>query len=126
MNFDFYSCFSDESIHPLSSSAQSDSPLYDTATFAQIVVTKEGNTLTFYKDGAQVGATKSNSETYGSGAPTQTLFGLRGDNNNESFEGQFCIIRVYDTALSSADVLENYNAEPLSFGPDKGTLFIFR
>jgi len=107
---------------PSGGSATSDAGLFDTATFAQIVVTKNGDTLTFYQNGVQVGATKSSSETYTGNAITRTLFGLRGGSpNNESFTGQFNIIRMYDSVLTSDQVLQNYNAtvnpipEPSSF-----------
>jgi len=90
--------------------ASSDSPLFDTGAFTQIVATKDGNTMTFYKDGVQVGAQKTHSETYGSGGITQTLLGVRA-NGNESFVGQFNVIRVYDVGLTPTEVQGNYYAE---------------
>jgi len=94
---------------PSGNSAMSDSQLFDTSAFTQVVVTKSGNTMTFYKDGAQVGSTKSHSETF-SGSAVQTWFGGR-NAQNESFDGQFNIIRVYDAVLTPAEVQGNYNAE---------------
>jgi len=91
--------------------AASDSPLFDTSVFTQIAVTKSGDTVTFYKDGVQVGSTKTSSEVYFGSAITQTLFGQRAGGQNESFDGQFNIIRVYDSVLSASDVLTNYNSE---------------
>jgi hypothetical protein len=104
----------------------SDAQLFETAEFAQIVVTKNVNTLTFYKDGFQVGTTKSNSETYSGSAVVSTFFGLRGNliispNTSNVLGGQFNIIRMYDAVLTSDQVLQNYNAtvnpipEPGSF-----------
>jgi hypothetical protein len=82
--------------------------------FTQLVVTKSGNTLTFYKNGVQVGATKTNSETYSGGAITAAYFGYRFPNTTagttEAFDGQFNVIRVYDGVLSAAQVLQNYNS----------------
>ena len=99
---------------PSGGGATSDPQLFDTGTFTQIVVTKDGDTMTFYRDGAQVGATKNIAETF-AGSVAQTWFGGR-NSQNESFDGQFNIIRVYDTVLAPAEVLANYNAEPLSSG----------
>ncbi len=87
------------------------SPLFDTGTFTQIVVTRSGDdTMTFYRDGVQVGIVQSHAETYAGGDITQTLLGIR-PNGNSSFAGQFNIIRLYDVVLSAADVLENYTTE---------------
>lgn len=108
---------------PSGNSAASDSQLFDTSAFTQVVVTKSGDTMTFYKDGAQVGATKNHSETF-SGSVAQTAFGFR-NSQNESFDGQFNIIRVYDGVLTPAEILQNFNAEPLSFGsvvPEPSTM----
>lgn len=91
--------------------ADSDSPLFDTSVFTQIAVTKSGNTVTFYNDGLPVGSTETSSEAYFGGAITQTLFGQRAGGQNESFDGQFNIIRVYDAVLTPAEILGNYNAD---------------
>ncbi len=106
---------------PSNNSAGSDSQLFDTSEFAQIVVTKDGDTMTFYKDGEQVGTAKTHSETF-SGSVAQTAFGFR-NSQNESFDGQFNIIRVYETALTPEDVLASYHAE---IPPTQGTLFIVK
>ncbi len=95
---------------PSGGNAISDAQLFQTGEFTQIVVTKSANTLTFYQNGTQVGSTKSHSETFSGGTITQTLFGQRAA-QNESFDGQFNIIRVYDSALSSAQVARNFLAE---------------
>jgi len=93
--------------------AASDSQMFETNTFTQIVFTKSGDTVTFYKNGVQVGATKTSSETYAGTAPNRTYFGKREISSGlyESFDGQFNIIRVYDTALSALEVVGNYNTE---------------
>lgn len=95
---------------PSGNAVTADSPLFDTGTFSQLVVTRSGDdTMTFYKDGVQVGSTKNHSETL-SGSVAQTWFGGR-NTQNESFDGEFCIIRVYETVLTGAEVLENYTTE---------------
>jgi hypothetical protein len=106
--------FANYDLHPTSDGmAESDSPLFETSTFEQIVVTKDGDTVKFYKNGIQVGSTKTNSETYLGEAPNVTYFGKRETNSGdyETFDGQFCIIRVYEKALTAAEVQRNYNAE---------------
>ena len=102
----------------------SDGPLFETSTFTQIVVTKDGDTMTFYKDGVQVGATKTSTESFhptdNPAAPTLTYFGMReaSNGNNESFDGQFNIIRVYDTALTPAEIEGNFDSETIGGGGD--------
>lgn len=97
---------------PSGNSAGSDSPLFDTGTFTQVVVTKNGDTVTFYENGVRVGNTKTNSETYSGPTVNRTFFGKRevSSGNFESFDGQFNIIRVYDKALTGSEVSQNYNA----------------
>jgi len=69
--------------------------------------------MTFYKDGLQVGGTKSHSESYSGPSPNRTFFGKReaSNGNNESFDGQFNVIRVYDAVLTPAEILQNYNSD---------------
>ena len=95
---------------PSGGAVNSGSPLFEMNTFAQIVVTKNGDTLTFYKNGTQVGTTATSSETYNTQTPTRTLLGMHGV-NFEPFTGQFNIVRVYDGVLTAEQVLQNYNAE---------------
>jgi len=95
---------------PSGGSATSDSQLHETGVFTQIVVTKSGDRMAFYKNGVAAGAVKSHSETYSGGAIVQTLFGKRAS-QNESFDGQFNIIRVYDRALKPSEVKANYQTE---------------
>ena len=102
MRFDEY--------QPEGGSSVSDSRMFDTDGFTQVVATKRGDILTFYRNGEPFGATKSPMETYSGDAVVQTLFGKR-PYQNESFDGQFNIIRIYDRALNSEQVNANYRAE---------------
>ncbi|MCG8586251.1 MAG: PEP-CTERM sorting domain-containing protein [Pirellulales bacterium] len=101
--------------------AASDPQLFNTGTFTQIVVTKSGDTMTFYRDGLQLGSTKTSSEAFsGTSSIVQTVFGYR-NTGNDSFDGQFNIIRVYDAVLTPTEVLQNFEAE---FVPEPSTLVL--
>jgi hypothetical protein len=76
--------------------------------FSQLVVTKNGDTVNVYRNGVPF-ATGTESETYTSGAPNNTTcFGMRLGTSNVGTDGQFCVLRVYNTVLSDAQVAQNY------------------
>ena len=87
-----------------------DSPInsYTAGQFSQLVVTKNGDTVNVYRNGVLFG-TGTESETYTSGTPNNTTcFGMRLGTSNVGTDGQFCVLRVYNTALSDAQVAQNY------------------
>lgn len=85
------------------------------AVFDQVGVEAPAGTFTF--GGAGVYHPPMDS---GNGAPPQFTVGCDGF-NDKIFDGQLSETRVYDTALSAADVLQNYNATIGRFTPMPAT-----
>ena len=75
--------------------------------FTQLVVTKSGDTMALYRNGQQTGA-MNYSDSYTGTAPSETYFG----SSAEFLSGQFNLIRMYDTAMSAADVAQLYTVTP--------------
>jgi len=76
--------------------------------FSQLVITKDGDNVTVYRNGVLSG-TGTEAESYTDGAPNNlTCFGMRLSTVNTGTDGQFCIIRVYNRVLSGAQVAQNY------------------
>lgn len=84
----------------------------DADTWQQIVYTLSGTSCVIYKNGAEV-ATGTYTSTLNSG--TGELW-LMGDGGSESTDMASAIFRVYNTALTAAQVNTNYQAEKDSFG----------
>lgn len=85
-------------------------------TWYQSVGTYNGSTITQYVNGA------SQSTLSYTGTPTSggaVRIASRWDDQSQLidyFPGDIAIIKIYNTALSSADVLQNFNATRLRFG----------
>ncbi len=87
--------------------------------WAHNLVVKSGDTLTYYRNGAEV----ASSTITGSPVNAQPLY-LGGQNGNEIFSGLFDEVAVFDRALSAAEVTDVYNrglaGEPLGGGESPG------
>ena len=71
-------------------------------------MTKNGDTVKVYRNGVLFD-TGTHSETYTSGTPNNlTCFGMRLGTVNVGTDGQFCVLRVYNTVLTDAQVAQNY------------------
>ena len=83
-----------------------------------VVSQTNGNTTYLYVDGRLRGQTTNvNPWTGTSPWPTNALnIGRDNNNNNYFFSGSIGPVRVYDRALSAAEVLQNYNANKTRFG----------
>ena len=100
-------CSYDE-FNPTGGSYDSPGGAFTAGQFSQLVVTKNGDTINVYRNGVLFG-TGTHSEAYTSGAPNNlTCFGMRLSSVNTGTDGQFCVLRVYNTALSDAQVAQNY------------------
>lgn len=79
-----------------------------------IAITKNDTQLTIYFNGLQVSSTTVT-------APSASQFSnfFIGNNTNNSiqkFNGDISVVKVYNRALSAAEVLQNYNATKARFG----------
>tara|TARA_R100000908_G_scaffold53187_1_gene28492 strand:+ start:889 stop:2202 length:1314 start_codon:yes stop_codon:yes gene_type:complete len=74
--------------------------------FIHIVVVHSGTTATMYKNGTQVGTTTVGSLNYTNAA--EILVGYRA--NAEYWKGDIPVLKVYDVALSTTQITQNYNA----------------
>ena len=87
--------------------APSGNGCFTAGVFLQLVITKNDTTVSFYTNGTLF-ATGTSSEKYTAASCTRTYFGVRPMSTPAGTDGQFNIIRVYDRALSDAEVLQNY------------------
>jgi hypothetical protein len=88
-------------------------PGYTTNTWAQLLTTyTSAGSLKMYKNGTLVRTTTHNLVAGGS-----TFFvGNRYTTPTEGINGDISIVRVYNTELTDAQVLQNYNADRTKFG----------
>jgi hypothetical protein len=93
--------------NPSGGGYDSSSGCFTAGVFSQLVVTKNNDTVRVYKNGVLSG-TGTESEAYTSGNPTTTRFGMRYGSSNVGTDGEFNLIRVYNTVLSDAQVAQNY------------------
>ncbi len=90
-----------------------------TGTWYQIVgvwTNVAANSIALYKNGVLVG---SNSHSFASIKNTTTPLYLGNYNGNEfaqQFQGDMGIVRIYNKALSAAEVLNNYDANKATYG----------
>lgn len=80
----------------------------DNGTWGHLVLTKSGNTLSGYLNGSQ-----SWTITPGSSAThdfSGIRIGTRGTENSYFWDGKMSVIRIYNKALTAAEVQQNYNA----------------
>lgn len=78
----------------------------------QVVGTWDGTNQRIYKNGVQVTSTTWVSTSLNTG---NTFTGYV-SSNGESLNGRFGLLRVYNKALSAAEVLQNYNSTKARFG----------
>ena len=83
-------------------------------TWYQSVVTYDGTTIVQYTNGAQIGSTAPTAPSIGTGTNFNYLM-RRWDTTN-FVDGRLAIVRIYNTALNSAQVYENFNANRTRFG----------
>ena len=76
-------------------------------TWHHYVMYRDGSTVYFYVDGESKG-NFSNSSTLSS--TTNTRMGSRGNNTAQSWQGTIGPTKIYNRALTAAEILQNYNA----------------
>lgn len=92
---------------------QSTQTFTDTTSWHHIVATKNGSAVVVYYDGAVIAGTTAN---YTISATTQTIY-IGGDGNASNvFSGQIDEVRIYNRALSPAEVSQLYNWAPGPIG----------
>lgn len=79
-----------------------------TTSWTHLVMTKAGNTLTLYVNGAAVASTTFSGTVNTSNG--NLAIGRTGSSNTDYFNGQIDEVAVYPTALSAARVLAHYQA----------------
>ena len=79
----------------------------DDGTWHHYIMYRDGSTVYFYVDGESKGSF-TQSTTLSSG--TNTRIGSRGNTNAQSWQGTIGPIKIYNRALTAAEILQNYNA----------------
>ena len=111
----------------VSTSVYSDVSGLNDGQFHVATLTRSGATLTLYVDGNPVGSTSDGAE--GPMSPIDVMFGTTSSSGNVGFDGDIAEVRMYDGALTSAEVagvnneLNSYydNAQPEA-APDEYTV----
>ena len=93
-------------------------------TWFQYVCRWDGTTMNVYKNGVKVGSGTSNSGTIESSSGSKGGVAIAGvwnsvnglDDVNETFYGKMGLLRVYQGALSDAEIMDNYNKTKARFG----------
>ena len=88
-----------------------------TTDWIHLVTTYDGSNVVTYRNGVQVGTQsltgdiKNTSGSYGG-----VVFGRTNHGGSDWFDGRVATIRVYQAALSAAEILDNYNKTKARFG----------
>jgi len=104
----------------------STSPLIPEGSYKNIVMVQDGSAPTAYADGVELTLSAiittdttfwlNDFTTIDYGTIGCTNFGSGGNNQINFYNGDISIIKLYDRALSAAEVLQNYNALKGRFG----------
>ena len=90
-----------------------------TDNFHQVAIVRSGNysdwTISFYVNGNAWGSTSGITQTPSS-TPSNCSIGSRGDGSGLYFNGKISNVKIYNRALSSTEVSQNYNALKPRFG----------
>ena len=89
-----------------------DTDAVESDTWAHFMITHSGTSAIMYKNGVQ-SATATMGNLHWTNA-NNLLIGYRA--NSEYWKGDISIMKIYDRALTSAEVLQNYNAIKSRFG----------
>lgn len=89
----------------------------DDTNWHYLVMVRNGTSLTVYGDGV----TNNNTTTCGSGSIDSTALSIGGTINDgggqrDWYKGNIPIVKVYDRVLTTAEILQNYNAQKARFG----------
>jgi hypothetical protein len=80
------------------------------------VFTPSTNTTKLYQNGIEISSTSGNNVGIGN-QPNKFILGVRSDFNSTTYlNGSLSITRIYNRALSSTEVLQNFNATKSRFG----------
>jgi len=77
------------------------------STWYNFSITKSGTSFTFYSNGASLGSATNSSLIPNAAAPLRIG---TGEGSSPYFNGQISTVRIYNRALSAAEVLQNFNA----------------
>ena len=86
-----------------------------------LTVTYDGTTLKLYKDGIQDVNTTTSAGALASYA-TPVQIGRWGTQGSQYFNGNVAVAIIYNRALSSTEILQNYNATKKRFSPEENIL----
>ena len=89
-----------------------------TTDWIHLVTTYDGSNVVTYRDGVQVGTQSltGNIKNQTSGSYGGVVFGRTNHGGSDWFDGRVATIRVYQAALSAAEILDNYNKTKARFG----------
>ena len=93
------------------------SPSFPTGVWRHVALTfnDAANTLTLYINGTQVAQNTTVAQSY-TGGIERIGAHYSGGSPVSFWDGNIAIVRVYNTALSGTDILQNYNAQKSRFG----------
>lgn len=91
-------------------------PLFVSGSWTQMLATRSGSTYTMYKDGALVRTDTLNSPVGGNLFCVGNRYKSEPAIPTEGIQGDISIVRMYNRALTAAEVLINYNADKVKFG----------
>ena len=88
---------------------------FSNGTWINVVVTKSGSTVSMYANSNLIN-TNTNSTTFGTSTGNLNI-GIDGNQASEPFSGNIAALQIRnDSALTAAEVLQNYNAQKSRFG----------
>ena len=89
-----------------------------TTDWIHLVTTYDGSNVVTYRDGVQVGTQSltGNIKNQTSGSYGGVVFGRTNHGGSDWFDGRVATIRVYQAALSAAEVMDNYQKTKGRFG----------
>ena len=89
-----------------------------TTDWQHLVTTYDGSNVVTYRNGVQVGTQSltGNIKNQTTGVYGGVVFGRTNHGGSDWFDGRVATIRVYQAALSAAEILDNYNKTKGRFG----------
>jgi len=87
-----------------------------TGTWYQMVITIDGTTVNFWKNGVNLGSAGNNGSPGYIISSTNPFFIGNDSSGGGDFQGYIDIVRTYDRVLTTAEIEQNFDAEKVRFG----------